>query len=49
MLDGGFMEEAGTVESASGRPAMGYRLRNRSQAALFPRTFSPRDAAASGA
>lgn len=44
MLDGGFMEEAGMVEGASGRPAMGYRLRDRSQAALFPRTFSPRDA-----
>ena len=49
MLDGGFMEEAGPVEGASGRPAMGYRLRNRSQAALFPRTFSPRDGATSGA
>ena len=49
MLDGSFMEEAGTVESASGRPAMGYRLRNRSQAALFPRTFSPRDGASPGA
>ena len=46
MLDGGFMEEAGTVEGAAGRPAMGYRLRDRSQAALFPRTFSPRDTAA---
>lgn len=46
MLDGGFMEEAGMVEGASGRPAMGYRLRDRSQAALFPRTFSPRDAEA---
>ena len=44
MLDGGFMEEAGMVESTAGRPAMGYRLRDRSQAALFPRTFSPRDA-----
>ncbi|MDP9968689.1 8-oxo-dGTP diphosphatase [Variovorax beijingensis] len=43
MLDGGFMEEAGTVEGTTGRPAMGYRLRDRSQAALFPRTFSPRD------
>jgi len=48
MLDGGFMEEAGMVEGASGRPAMGYRLRDRSQAALFPRTFSPRESAASG-
>ena len=43
MLDGGFMEEAGSVDGAFGRPAMGYRLRSRSQAALFPRTFSPRD------
>lgn len=47
MLDGSFMEEAGMVSAAFGRPAMGYRLRDRSQAALFPRTFSPRDIAAS--
>ncbi len=45
MLDAGFMEEAGAVDGSFGRPAMGYRLRDRSQAALFPRTFSPRDAA----
>jgi 8-oxo-dGTP diphosphatase len=44
MLDGGFLEEAGAVEGLLGRPAMGYRLRDRSQAVLFPRTFSPRDA-----
>jgi len=43
MLDGGFMEEAGVVNSAFGRPAMGYRLVDRSRAAMFPRTFSPRD------
>jgi 8-oxo-dGTP diphosphatase len=43
MLDGEFMEEAGMIDSTIGRPAMGYRLRDRSQAALFPRTFSPRD------
>lgn len=43
MLDAGFMEEAGMVDGAFGRPAMGYRLRDRSQAALFPRTFSPRE------
>jgi 8-oxo-dGTP diphosphatase len=49
MLDAGFMEEAGLVESASGRPAMGFRLRDRAQPALFPRTFSPREAEASGA
>ena len=45
MLDSRFMEEAGMIDGAFGRPAMGYRLRDRSQAALFPRTFSPRDAA----
>ena len=45
MLDGGFMEEAGMVDGAFGRPAMGYRLRDRSQAAMFPRTFSPREGA----
>lgn len=45
MLDGGFMEEAGMVAGSFGRPAMGYRLVNRSQAALFPRTFSPREGA----
>lgn len=27
-----------------GRPAMTYRLRDRSQAALFPRTFNARGA-----
>jgi 8-oxo-dGTP diphosphatase len=42
MLDGGFMQEAGMVDGTLGRPAMGYRLVDRSQAALFPRTFSPR-------
>lgn len=46
MLDGGFMEEAGMVDGAFGRAAMGYRLRDRSQAALFPRTFSPREGGA---
>lgn len=40
MLDGGFMEEAGMAPGTLGRPAMGYRLRDRSQAALFPRTFN---------
>lgn len=43
MLDGGFMEEAGFVDSSFGRPAMGYRLVDRANAALFPRTFSPRE------
>ncbi len=42
MLDGGFMEEAGMLAGGPGRPAMSYRLRDRSQAALFPRTFNAR-------
>lgn len=45
MLDSGFMAEAGMVEGAFGRPAMGYRLIDRARPALFPRTFSPRDSA----
>lgn len=45
MLDGGFMEEAGMVDGAFGRSAMGYRLIDRTRPALFPRTFSPRDIA----
>jgi 8-oxo-dGTP diphosphatase len=49
MLDAGFMEEAGMVDGAFGRAAMGYRLHDRSQPALFPRTFSPREASASDA
>ena len=47
MLDGGFMEEAGMRAAEAGqlgRPAMTYRLRDRSQAALFPRTFNARGA-----
>jgi len=40
MLDGDFMEEAGMAGGSLGRPAMSYRLRDRSQAALFPRTFN---------
>ncbi len=43
MLDGSFMEETGLINGAFGRPAMGYRLVDRSRAAMFPRTFSPRD------
>lgn len=39
MLDAGFLEEAGTVQGPFGRVAMGYRIRNRDQAATFPRTF----------
>ena len=39
MLDGQFMEEAGVLPGAQGRPAVAYRLRDRSQATLFPRPF----------
>lgn len=43
MLDGGFLAEAGSVSGPAGRPAMAYRLLDKTQAATFPRTFSPRD------
>ncbi|WP_298208708.1 NUDIX domain-containing protein [Acidovorax sp.] len=43
MLDGGFLAEAGMMSGGMGRPAMGYRLVDRSHATLFPRTFCPRD------
>jgi 8-oxo-dGTP diphosphatase len=43
MLDAGFLVEAGMSDGLPGRPAMGYRLVDRSQVAQFPRTFSPRD------
>jgi len=39
MLDAGFLEEVGSVPGAFGRPAMGYRVRERERAAVFPRTF----------
>jgi len=39
MLDGGFLEEAGMLPAAVGRPAMGWRLRDRARPAFFPRTF----------
>ena len=42
MLAAGFLDESGTVDSDSKRPPMGYRLRDRSRAVVFPRTFSPR-------
>jgi 8-oxo-dGTP diphosphatase len=45
MLAADFLDEAGTVESESNRPPMGYRLRDRAQAVVFPRTFSPRGGA----
>ena len=44
MLAAGFLDEAGVVESDSNRPPMGYRLRDRERAVVFPRTFSPRGA-----
>ncbi|WP_295960888.1 NUDIX domain-containing protein [Rhodoferax sp.] len=40
MLDGQFMQEAGVLPGAQGRPAVAYRLRDRSQATLFPRPFA---------
>jgi 8-oxo-dGTP diphosphatase len=42
MLAADFLDEAGVVESESKRPPMGYRLRDRTRAVVFPRTFSPR-------
>lgn len=42
MLAADFLVEVGIVESGSSRPPMGYRVRNRSNAIVFPRTFSPR-------
>ena len=45
MLAAQLLDEAGYVEGESNRPAMGYRLRDRNVPVVFPRTFSPRDAA----
>ena len=42
MLAANFLDEAGYVSGQSHRPAMAYRLRNREEAMVFPRTFSPR-------
>lgn len=42
MLAADFLVEVGIVESGSSRPPMGYRVRDRSNAIVFPRTFSPR-------
>jgi len=39
MLDANYLEEAGMVTGDHGRPAMGYRLRERDQATVFPRSF----------
>ncbi|SCK27196.1 8-oxo-dGTP diphosphatase [Variovorax sp. HW608] len=39
MLDADFLQEVGTVPGAFGRGAMGYKVRERERAAIFPRTF----------
>jgi 8-oxo-dGTP diphosphatase len=39
MLDAEFLQEAGTVAGPLGRAAMGYRVKDRSQAVTFPRMF----------
>jgi 8-oxo-dGTP diphosphatase len=43
MLAAQFLVEAGHVEGTSNRPAMGYRLADRSAPVVFPRTFRPRN------
>jgi 8-oxo-dGTP diphosphatase len=43
MLSAQFLDEDGFVEGQSNRPAVGYRLRDRKAAVVFPRTFSPRE------
>jgi 8-oxo-dGTP diphosphatase len=42
MIAADFLVEAGVVASDANRPPMGYRLKDRSAPAFFPRTFSPR-------
>ncbi|MBN3790994.1 NUDIX domain-containing protein [Burkholderia sp. Ac-20353] len=42
MLAAGFLKEDGHVAGESNRPALGYRLMDRSTPVVFPRTFSPR-------
>ena len=39
MLDAAFLETAGSVGGVSGRPAQGYRVKNRAFPVTFPRTF----------
>ncbi|XAH22180.1 NUDIX domain-containing protein [Xylophilus sp. GW821-FHT01B05] len=39
MLDAQFLEEAGMVDGQQGRAAMGYRIKDRTRAATFPRMF----------
>lgn len=38
-----FMAECGLMDVGAPRPAMGYRLKDRQNAVVFPRTFSPRN------
>lgn len=42
MLAADFLVEAGHIDSTAHRPPMGYRLKDRSDPVVFPRTFSPR-------
>jgi len=42
MLAANFLVETGHVDGPSNRPAMGYRLADRTAPVVFPRTFSPR-------
>jgi 8-oxo-dGTP diphosphatase len=42
MLAAGFLDEAGYIEGESNRKAIGYRLRDRREAVVFPRTFGAR-------
>jgi len=45
MMAADFLEEAGVVrDRESNRPPMGYRLKDRRRAVVFPRTFGPRGA-----
>ena len=39
MLDAQFLVEEGSISGDAGRAAMGYRVRDRERAAVFPRTF----------
>lgn len=39
MLDADYLAETGMVTGDHGRPAMGYRLRERERATVFPRSF----------
>lgn len=39
MLDADFLQEAGTIDGSGGRMAMGYKIKDRTRAVAFPRTF----------